>query len=80
VIDQEQLTLIPPDRVHLQFDVYAVGPTDRIALTYTLHEGAAATMVVLETAGFELGDQSAPAVAGWILERLKSALERVSPF
>ena len=76
----EQQSLLPPDRVHLRWDVYIVGADPLGRVTSTLREGVSDSYVWLQTAAIELDPTGIELGGRHFSAELDAALRRCSPF
>lgn len=75
-----QETLVPPDRVHLRFDVYIVGAADTVGITATLWDGAPEVLAGIQARGFDHREPPAPELIEWMRSVIAAAGARCTPF
>lgn len=76
----QQTELLPPDRVHLRFDVYIVGASQEVACTCAVFEGAQDVLTALQTAGVEHSVGGFDALSERLMEWMVAASSRCTPF
>jgi len=76
----QQTELLPPDRVHLQIDVYIVGASQTVACTCAVYEGAQETLTALQTEGVEHSVGGLDALSESMMQWMAAASGRCTPF
>lgn len=79
-VSQQQLGLLPPERVHVRIDVYLVAGADVIPSLLSIMEGANDTQVSLRTSHAVRGDQEHDELLSQCSTVLREALNLVGPF
>ena len=79
-VSQQQLGLLPPERVHVKVDLYLVAGADVIPMTLGIYEGANDVPVSLRTSHAVRGDQEADECVSKARAAIQEALNLIGPF
>lgn len=76
----QQLTLSDPTQVRLRLDIYAHGPGDTLALTYSVWHGLSDAVVAMGTKGYALTDRQRALFILDVQDLTEQVVRQLAPF